>query len=64
MRKGESSYKITNILLFYYYNTYFFNFAYPLRCLRVPPGVRVPQVEYHCYNGRVQTCQVRRRTFP
>jgi hypothetical protein len=24
------------------------NFTYPLRCLRVPPGVRVPPVEYHC----------------
>jgi hypothetical protein len=21
---------------------------YPLRCLCIPPGVRVPQVEYHC----------------
>jgi hypothetical protein len=21
---------------------------YPLRCFRIPPGVRVPQVEYHC----------------
>ena len=28
---------------------YFFNFTYPLRCLRVPPGVRLPQVEYHCF---------------
>jgi hypothetical protein len=28
-------------------NIYFFNFTYPLRCLRVPPGVHVPQVEYH-----------------
>jgi hypothetical protein len=27
-------------------NHIFFNFTYPLRCLRVPPGVRVPQVEY------------------
>jgi hypothetical protein len=24
------------------------NFTYPLRCLRVPPGVSVPPVEYHC----------------
>jgi hypothetical protein len=24
------------------------NFTYPLRCLRVPPGVPVPPVEYHC----------------
>jgi hypothetical protein len=24
------------------------NFTYPLRCVRVPPGVRVPPVEYHC----------------
>jgi hypothetical protein len=31
----------------YYYNIYFFNFRYPLWC-RVPPGIRVPQVEYHC----------------
>jgi hypothetical protein len=23
------------------------NFTYPLRCLRIPPGVRVPPVEYH-----------------
>jgi hypothetical protein len=26
---------------------YFLNFTYPLGCLRVPPGVLVPQVEYH-----------------
>jgi hypothetical protein len=26
----------------------FFLFYVPLRCLRVPPGVRIPQVEYHC----------------
>jgi hypothetical protein len=26
----------------------FLNFTYPLRCLRVTPGVHVPQVEYHC----------------
>jgi hypothetical protein len=24
------------------------DFMYPLRCLRVTPGVRVPLVEYHC----------------
>jgi hypothetical protein len=29
-------------------NIYFFNFTYPLKCFRVPPGVPVPQVEYHC----------------
>jgi hypothetical protein len=28
----------------------FFNVTYPLRYIRVPPGVRVPQVEYHCYS--------------
>jgi hypothetical protein len=28
---------------------FFFNFEYPLRCLHVPPGVRVPQVEYQCF---------------
>jgi hypothetical protein len=28
---------------------FFSNFTYPLRCLHVPPGVRVPQVEYHCF---------------
>jgi hypothetical protein len=28
----------------------FLNFTYPLRCLCVPPGVRVPQVEYHWCN--------------
>jgi hypothetical protein len=27
------------------------NFTYPLRCLRVPLGVRVPPVEYHCSSG-------------
>jgi hypothetical protein len=21
------------------------------KCLRVPPGVRVPQVEYHCFKA-------------
>jgi hypothetical protein len=26
----------------------FFNYTHPLRCLLVPPGVRVPPVEYHC----------------
>jgi hypothetical protein len=30
----------------YYYN-FFLNFTYPLKCFRVLPGVRVPQVEYH-----------------
>jgi hypothetical protein len=25
------------------------NFTYPLRCLRVPPGVLIPPVEYHWY---------------
>jgi hypothetical protein len=24
-----------------------FKFTYPVKCLRVPPGVRVPQVEDH-----------------
>jgi hypothetical protein len=28
----------------------FFNVTYPLRCLRIPPGVRVPQVEYHWFS--------------
>jgi hypothetical protein len=27
------------------------NFTCPLRCLRVPPGVRVPPVEYHWSKG-------------
>jgi hypothetical protein len=27
---------------------YFFNFTYPVRCFRVPPGVRVQQVGDHC----------------
>jgi hypothetical protein len=31
--------------------THIFNFTYPLRCLRVPPRVRVPQAEYHCSIG-------------
>jgi hypothetical protein len=31
------------------YIYFIFNFTYPLKCLRGPPGVRVPQVEYHCY---------------
>jgi hypothetical protein len=26
---------------------FFVNFTYPVRCLRVPPGVRVPQIEDH-----------------
>jgi hypothetical protein len=26
-------------------------FTYPLRCLRVSPGVREPLVEYHCSTG-------------
>jgi hypothetical protein len=26
----------------------FLNFTYPLRSLRIPLGVLVPQVEYHC----------------
>jgi hypothetical protein len=26
-----------------------FNFTYPVRCLRVPPGVRIPQVEDRCF---------------
>jgi hypothetical protein len=34
-------------------NTYiYFYFTYLLRCLRVLPGVRVPQVEYHWNIGR------------
>jgi hypothetical protein len=38
-----------NIYIYIYiYIVCSFNFTYPLRCLRVPPGVRVPQVEYHC----------------
>jgi hypothetical protein len=28
------------------------NFTYPLRCLRVPLGVRVPPVQYHCSRFR------------
>jgi hypothetical protein len=27
------------------------NFTYPLRCRRVPLGVSVPPVEYHCSSG-------------
>jgi hypothetical protein len=30
----------------------FFSFTYPLRRFRVPPGVRVPQVEDHCTKRR------------
>jgi hypothetical protein len=33
-------------------NNIIFNFTYPLRCLRVPPGVRLPQVEYHWHRGQ------------
>jgi hypothetical protein len=39
---------------------YFFNFTNPLRCLRVPPGVRVPEVEYHwasVYRGYILCCR-------
>jgi hypothetical protein len=36
---------------------YFFNFTYPLRCLRVP------QVEYHCFKGlNYSTYSVQRNT--
>jgi hypothetical protein len=31
------------------------NFTYPLRCLRVPPGVRVPPVEYHWSKATVRS---------
>jgi hypothetical protein len=31
------------------------NFTYPLRCLRIPPGVHVPPVEYHW--SRESTCK-------
>jgi hypothetical protein len=30
-----------------YTRVYFFKCYVPLRCLRVPPGIRVLQVEYH-----------------
>jgi hypothetical protein len=36
------------MLLYYYY--IYFKLTSPLRCLRVPPEVRVPQVEYHWSN--------------
>jgi hypothetical protein len=39
------------VLIIKQYIYLFFKFTYPLRCLRVPPGVRVPQVEYHCFRG-------------
>jgi hypothetical protein len=40
--------------MYYYYIVIilFFNFSYPLRCLRVPPRVRVPQVEYQWIRAR------------
>jgi hypothetical protein len=31
------------------------NFTYPLRCLRVPPGVCVPPVEYHSFRRQLST---------
>jgi hypothetical protein len=34
-------------------NTYIFYFTYPLRCLRVPPGVRVPQVETTAIDNQI-----------
>jgi hypothetical protein len=37
---------MTNIILLY---IYFLMLRTPLRCLHVPSGVRVPQVEYHCF---------------
>jgi hypothetical protein len=39
------------------------NFTYPLRCLRVPLGVRVPPVEYHWYRIWVSENRVLRRIF-
>jgi hypothetical protein len=37
--------------------TLILNFTYPLRCLRVPLGVRVPPFEYHWLN-ELLNCQV------
>jgi hypothetical protein len=39
--KSSPDYSVFIIKLY----IYFFYFTYPLRCLRVPLGVRVPQVE-------------------
>ena len=33
---------------------FFLNLAYPLDCLHVPPGVRVPPVENHWRRGYTQ----------
>jgi hypothetical protein len=35
------------------WNNFLFNFTYPVRCFRLPLGVRVPQVEYHCFKRYV-----------
>jgi hypothetical protein len=34
------------------------NFTYPLRCRRIPLGVRVPPVEYHCIREQKRGRQV------
>jgi hypothetical protein len=34
-----------------------YNFTYPLRCLRVPLGVRVSQVEYHRSREGIERCK-------
>jgi hypothetical protein len=48
MRKWTIKLLYNKYIIIYYYNITFFNFSFSLRCLRVTPGVRVPQVEYHC----------------
>jgi hypothetical protein len=42
---------------------FLFNFTCPLRCPRVPPGVRVPQVEYHCPTVRFTTAFTQSHTY-
>jgi hypothetical protein len=41
---------LSNYLIIYLsWIIYIFNLTYPLRCLRVPPGECLVQVEYHCH---------------
>jgi hypothetical protein len=39
----------------------FFNFTYLLTCLRIPPGVWVPQLEYHWVRQRNASTDLRRQ---
>jgi hypothetical protein len=44
--------KLLNNKYFIIIIIFIFNFLYPVRCLLLPPGVRVTQVEYQWYMQR------------